>query len=164
MRSQCCDIDVGGCTWAARYNTWAVVKLMPKGIVFSFLGGRHFRSFDACWGERPAQHVPRHSCGGAAVPDPHPLPGHAGLSDHLHECHLLRLHEAQPCLQGRLHTTFLHPVPHPVPHPSPVQTFSLPCLTSCCFTPWGCVLSVGQTLPFSSGVVSRCVCRAKSPF
>jgi len=24
-------------TWAARYNTWLLNKLMPKGVVFSFL-------------------------------------------------------------------------------------------------------------------------------
>ncbi len=25
------------CPWAARYNTWLLSKLMPKGVVFSFL-------------------------------------------------------------------------------------------------------------------------------
>jgi len=25
------------CTWAARYNTWLLIKLTPKGVVFSFL-------------------------------------------------------------------------------------------------------------------------------
>jgi len=24
-------------TWAARYNTWLLIKLTPKGVVFSFL-------------------------------------------------------------------------------------------------------------------------------
>ncbi len=24
-------------TWAARYNTWILIKLTPKGVVFSFL-------------------------------------------------------------------------------------------------------------------------------
>jgi len=24
-------------TWAARYNTWLLIKLPPKGVVFSFL-------------------------------------------------------------------------------------------------------------------------------
>ena len=23
--------------WAARYNTWLIIKLTPKGVVFSFL-------------------------------------------------------------------------------------------------------------------------------
>ncbi len=30
-------------TWAARYNTWLLVKLTPKGVVFSFLS--HFLFF-----------------------------------------------------------------------------------------------------------------------
>ncbi len=25
------------CTWTARYNTWLLIKLTPKGVVFSFL-------------------------------------------------------------------------------------------------------------------------------
>ncbi len=25
------------CSWAARYNTWLLIKLTPKGVVFSFL-------------------------------------------------------------------------------------------------------------------------------
>jgi len=25
------------CIWAARYNTWLLIKLTPKGVVFSFL-------------------------------------------------------------------------------------------------------------------------------
>ena len=25
------------CPWAARYNTWLLIKLTPKGVVFSFL-------------------------------------------------------------------------------------------------------------------------------
>jgi len=27
-------------TWAARYNTWHLIKLTPKGVVFSFLCNR----------------------------------------------------------------------------------------------------------------------------
>ena len=27
--------------WAARYNTWLLIKLTPKGVVFSFLHNSH---------------------------------------------------------------------------------------------------------------------------
>jgi len=29
--------------WAARYNTWLLIKLTPKGVVFSFLFFFYFR-------------------------------------------------------------------------------------------------------------------------
>ncbi len=31
-----CDILHQGSSWAARYNTWLLIKLTPKGVVFSF--------------------------------------------------------------------------------------------------------------------------------
>ena len=63
-------------------------------------GGCHIRSPDALRCEGLAQHVPRHSCGGAAVPDASALPGYAGFSHHLPQCHLHQLYEAQPIFQG----------------------------------------------------------------
>ncbi len=45
----------GPSPWAARYNTWLVIKLTPKGVVFSFL---FFQDpvivADSCTYERPA--------------------------------------------------------------------------------------------------------------
>jgi len=40
QQEQPCSCATGACinrTWAARYNTWLLSKLTPKGIVFSFL-------------------------------------------------------------------------------------------------------------------------------
>ncbi len=30
------DASMQACPWAARYNTWLLIKLTPKGIVFLF--------------------------------------------------------------------------------------------------------------------------------
>jgi hypothetical protein len=30
-------VPIEGATWAAQYNTWLLIKLTPKGVVFSFL-------------------------------------------------------------------------------------------------------------------------------
>ncbi len=45
--------EVGGVkkSWAARYNTWLLMKLTPKGVVFSFWSQRAERAYLAIWQE-----------------------------------------------------------------------------------------------------------------
>ena len=35
-------------TWAARYNTWLLIRLMPKAVVFSFLSAASLLRL-SCW-------------------------------------------------------------------------------------------------------------------
>ena len=47
--------------WAARHNTWLLIKLTPKGAVFSFFYGcdSHLKSHCQLMGEWVARHIPK---------------------------------------------------------------------------------------------------------
>ena len=36
LSSKACPLKSASYSWAARYNTWLLIKLTPKGVVFSF--------------------------------------------------------------------------------------------------------------------------------